>query len=127
MRAAEAPGACEIAASGIEISGRLTSFPKVAEFIARRPTPLLPMTKPARLELPKWPKLASAGAAVSVPLAALAHARSGDKGDMANIGVIARAPEIYPWLVSNLSARRVKQYFAGICEGQVERHARQFC
>ena len=39
-----------------------------------------------------------------------------------DIGVIARAPEIYPWLVETLSAARVKEYFAGICLGEVERH-----
>ncbi len=59
---------------------------------------------------------------VTVPLSELAHARSGDKGDMSNIGVIARAPEIYPWLVATLSAKRVKKYFAGIALGDVQRH-----
>ena len=88
------------------------------------PTPLLPMGEPARLALPAWPKLAAAKSqeTVSVPLSELAHARSGDKGDTANIGVIARAPEVYPWLVATMTAARVKQYFAGICEGEVERH-----
>jgi hypothetical protein len=86
------------------------------------PTPLVPMTEPARLEPPLWPKAEGDEEVVAAPLAELAHARSGDKGDMANIGVIARAPEIYPWLVATLSARRVKEYFAGICEGEVERH-----
>ncbi len=86
------------------------------------PTPLLPMAEPARLELPQWPKTAGEDEVVAVPLSELAHARSGDKGDMANIGVIARAPEIYPWLAATLSARRVKEYFASICQGEVERH-----
>ena len=57
-----------------------------------------------------------------VPLAALAHARSGDKGDTANIGVIARAPEIYPYLRRTLTATVVKRRFKGICLGRVERH-----
>jgi hypothetical protein len=86
------------------------------------PTPLVAMTEPARLEPPVWPKAEGDEEVVAVPLSELAHARSGDKGDMANIGVIARAPEIYPWLVATLSARRVKEYFAGLCEGEVERH-----
>ena len=87
------------------------------------PTPLEPMQEPARIELPPWPEPAGApGDEVEASLAELAHARSGDKGDMANIGVIARAPEVYPWLVRTLSAERVKKYFAGICEGDVERH-----
>ncbi len=86
------------------------------------PTPLVPMSEPARLEPPAWPKAEGDEEVVAAPLSELAHARSGDKGDMANIGVIARAPEIYPWLATTLSARRVKEYFAGICEGEVERH-----
>jgi hypothetical protein len=36
--------------------------------------------------------------------------------------VIARAPELYPWLVATLTAKRVKQHFAGICQGDVVRH-----
>ena len=85
------------------------------------PTPLLAPGEPAELDLPELPK-AGAGAEVSVRLSQLAHARSGDKGDTANIGVIARAPEIYPWLVKTLTAERVKEYFTGICEGEVTRH-----
>jgi hypothetical protein len=59
---------------------------------------------------------------VQVRLSALAHGRSGDKGDTANIGVVARAPEIYPWLVKTLTAAVVKRRFKGICLGRVERH-----
>jgi hypothetical protein len=51
----------------------------------------------------------------------LAHARSGDKGDTANIGVIARKPEYYPVLVREVTADRVKAHFAGVCKGKVER------
>ncbi len=91
------------------------------------PTPLHPMSEPPKLTLPPWPKAkratkTGAKTTVTVPLSELAHARSGDKGDMANIGVIARAPEVYPWLVATLTARRVQQYFAGIALGAVERH-----
>jgi hypothetical protein len=87
------------------------------------PTPLLPPTPPAALDLPPWPHVAGdASAMATVTLAQLAHARSGDKGDTSNIGVLARAPEVYEWLVKTLTAERVKEYFAGICEGSVERH-----
>jgi hypothetical protein len=87
------------------------------------PTPLVSPTAPAKLEVPAWPKpAAERDEFVTVPLLELAHARSGDKGDMANVGVIARAPEIYPWLVDTLTAEVVKRYFAGICRGDVERH-----
>ena len=51
----------------------------------------------------------------------LAHARSGDKGDLVNIGVIARTPDDYPILVREVTAERVKQHFAGVCQGDVER------
>lgn len=51
----------------------------------------------------------------------LAHARSGDKGDTANIGLIAYRPEYYPILVEQVTAARVKDHFKGICFGEVER------
>jgi hypothetical protein len=52
----------------------------------------------------------------------LAHARSGDKGDTSNIGLIARRPEDYPVLVREVTADRVKQHFAGVCLGEVVRY-----
>ncbi|MEB2314290.1 MAG: hypothetical protein OZ921_11090 [Sorangiineae bacterium] len=51
----------------------------------------------------------------------LAHARSGDKGDTLNIGVIARRPEFYPALLRGLTAERVKAHFGELCHGPVER------
>jgi hypothetical protein len=56
-----------------------------------------------------------------VRLIDIAHARSGDKGDMANVGVIARAPEHYALLVKYLTVERVKRHFEGIVLGEVER------
>lgn len=58
---------------------------------------------------------------MKVPLLKIAHARSGDKGDTANIGLIARKPEYYPILVREVTAARVAAHFAGICLGGVER------
>jgi hypothetical protein len=52
----------------------------------------------------------------------LAHARSGDKGDTANVGIIARKLEYYPILVREVTAERVKQHFAGVCLGKVQRY-----
>jgi len=88
------------------------------------PTPLVPMREPDALEPSAAPAPSGDGEddLLEVPLAELAHARSGDKGDTCNIGVIARAPEVYPWLVRELTAERVKQRFEGICLGAVERH-----
>ncbi len=56
-----------------------------------------------------------------VPLLKLAHARSGDKGDTANIGLIALREEFYPILVREVTSERVKVHFNGICKGEVER------
>lgn len=56
-----------------------------------------------------------------VKLLYVAHARSGDKGDTANVGLIALKPEYYPILVEQVTAERVKQHFKGICFGDVER------
>lgn len=58
---------------------------------------------------------------MKVQLTKLAHARSGDKGDTANAGVIALRPEFYPLLARELTATRVKEHFKGICQGEVER------
>ena len=58
---------------------------------------------------------------MKVQLIKIAHARSGDKGDTANIGLIALKPEYYPLLVEKVTAKRVKEHFAGICKGKVER------
>lgn len=56
-----------------------------------------------------------------IPLIRIAHARSGDKGDTANVGLIALDPTDYPLLVEQVTAARVKEHFAGICKGEVER------
>jgi hypothetical protein len=58
---------------------------------------------------------------MKVPLLTLAHGRSGDKGDTANVGIIASKPEYYPLLVEHVTAERVKDHFCGICHGDVER------
>lgn len=51
----------------------------------------------------------------------IAHARSGDKGDTGNVGVIARRDEFYPLLVKYLTVERVREHFKGIVRGRVER------
>src|ERR687888_1541593 len=59
---------------------------------------------------------------MKIQLTRLAHARSGDKGDTANVGLIALRDEYYPLLVREVTAERVKQHFKGICKGEVERY-----
>lgn len=56
-----------------------------------------------------------------VQLVHLAHARSGDKGDTANVGVIAYDEEDYPLLRDALTAERVKAHFGTLVAGEVER------
>jgi hypothetical protein len=51
----------------------------------------------------------------------IAHGRSGDKGDAANIGVIAYDQNGYEIISKYLTAERVKKHFVGICQGKVER------
>jgi hypothetical protein len=51
----------------------------------------------------------------------LAHARSGDKGDTVNVGVIARRSEFYEFLREQLTPERVRLHFAGLVQGGVER------
>jgi hypothetical protein len=56
-----------------------------------------------------------------VPLLKLCLARSGDKGDTANIGVIARSPAIYDWMIDHLTPAFVQRHFDDLCDGEVER------
>lgn len=57
----------------------------------------------------------------TVLLLELAHARSGDKGDTANVGLIARRAADYPLLVRQVTAARVRRHFRGMITGPVER------
>lgn len=58
---------------------------------------------------------------MKVRLLDIAHARSGDKGDTANVGVIANEPEWYALLEEHLTQERVAKHFAGMIDGPVER------
>ena len=58
---------------------------------------------------------------MKLQLLKIAHARSGDKGDTGNVGIIARKPEYYPIIKKYVTAESVKKHFAGICLGKVER------
>ncbi len=58
---------------------------------------------------------------MKIELLKIAHARSGDKGDTANVGVIALRDEFYPLLVREVTAEKVKVHFGEIVKGQVER------
>ena len=56
-----------------------------------------------------------------IRLVHLAHARSGDKGDTANVGAIAYRPEDFPLLREQLTPAAVKAHFGGMIQGEVER------
>ncbi len=56
-----------------------------------------------------------------IRLRAIAHGRSGDKGNAANVGIIAYDDEGYQIIKKHLTAARVKKHFNGICFGKVER------
>lgn len=96
----------------IEIDGEPYALPAaacgVAEIAVPPPRPAAGVARPE-------------GATASVPLIALAYGRSGDKGDAANIGVLARRPDFLPLLRAQLTADAVKRYFAHFAKGSVER------
>ena len=77
-----------------------------------------PPRAPDRFEAPPLP-----GPFTPLPLIALAYGRSGDKGDDANIGVLARDPEWLPAIVAALTETAVRDYFAHFLTGEVERFA----
>jgi len=52
----------------------------------------------------------------------IAHGRSGDKGDAANVGIIAYDDKGYEIIKKHLTQKRVKEHFKGICFGEVERY-----
>ena len=58
---------------------------------------------------------------MKISLLDIAHARSGDKGDTANVGLVALKDEFYPILEREVTAVRVKQHFGEIVKGNVER------
>ena len=58
---------------------------------------------------------------MKVQLVTLAHARSGDKGDTANVGLIALRDQYYPLLVREVTADAVKEHFGDMVKGDVER------
>ena len=64
----------------------------------------------------------AAGPLIEAPLGAVAHARSGDKGDAANIGIVGRSAACYEWLRGHLTAALVAEWVREVAEGPVVRH-----
>jgi hypothetical protein len=61
------------------------------------------------------------GGSVRIPLDRIAHARSGDKGEASNVGLIANSEEAYRLIVEQVTPERVKEHFREVCRGPVER------
>jgi hypothetical protein len=59
---------------------------------------------------------------MKVKLDDIAHARSGDKGDASNVGLIAQTPELFEVLREQVTAERVKEHFRQVCRGPVQRY-----
>ena len=59
---------------------------------------------------------------MKIKLIDIAHGRSGDKGDAANIGIIAYDDKGYDIIKKHLTAEKVKKHFTGICKGNVDRY-----
>ncbi|KAK4509529.1 uncharacterized protein ATC70_007881 [Mucor velutinosus] len=59
---------------------------------------------------------------IKVKLIDLAYGRSGDKGDVSNIGIIARDPTFYPYIKRSLTAQVVSDYMQHVCKGTVVRY-----
>ena len=59
---------------------------------------------------------------MKIPVSRIAHGRSGDKGDMANIGLVAWEERFYPLLVREVTAERVKSWFGEMVKGEVIRY-----
>lgn len=66
---------------------------------------------PGTLVRPEVPMAERSSDSVGVPLEALAWGRSGDKGNKANIGIIARQPEFVPWIARQITVERVTELF----------------
>jgi hypothetical protein len=100
--------------------------PVEMEFEGRRTPVAIPPGADSSSGAPPGRGISTAGAApeggtIELPLIAIAHGRSGDKGDDCNIAVIARHPDFVPLLRQRLTAEAVRAWFAHLVKGPVER------
>lgn len=101
-------------AVGLELDGQPITCPQMSG--------AAPQTPPPRAETAPLPADAFAAGARRVPLVRLAWGRSGDKGDSANIGILARRPEYLPYIRAALTTDAVAQWFAHLVQGPVHRY-----
>lgn len=95
----------------LDIDGKRMSIPQTTADEGEAPAPPNPP-----------PPAGISGDLTAVPLRSLAWGRSGDKGNHANIGIIARRPEFYPLLVDQVTPERIAAFFAHCLEGDVVRY-----
>ncbi|HOX24352.1 MAG TPA: DUF1446 domain-containing protein [Candidatus Krumholzibacteria bacterium] len=111
-------GRSRVAARVVALAPDGTEEVRMIEFADTVPARPDPPAGPARRpRVRAWPQRTR-----RTKLRTLAFARSGDKGDTCNIGVLARSPEIYDWLREALTPAVVKRFFRGIVKGKVVRH-----
>lgn len=111
---------CLIPKSMVEIAvhldGAPATLPEAPEPLAdEAPRQAMEATEATPAAIPDGPRQ-------TVPLVTIAHGRSGDKGDAANIGVLARRPELVPVLREQLTAEVVRDWLAHFVEGEVTRY-----
>ncbi|MGD9913211.1 MAG: acyclic terpene utilization AtuA family protein [Rhizobiaceae bacterium] len=91
------------------------------EDVGYAPTAADARESPPRAAAPAPAAYDAEASSVTVPLRRLAVARSGDKGDKANIGVIARRPEFLPAIRAALTPQTIRERFGDLIQGEVER------
>ncbi len=106
----------------VELRGATIEVPAEVPAELPAPEPVAAPPPPSPSEPPPAPAAIAPGPTRTVPLRWLARGRSGDKGNTANIGILARSPELVPVLRAQLTADRVKQFLAHLVHGEVRRH-----
>ena len=79
-----------------------------------------PSGDPVVNDFPEIPVSSGDSQRIKIPLGSIAHARSGDKGDLANIGVIALTPELYPEIIREVTAEKIGLFFQSNVQGPID-------
>jgi len=107
-------------AVAVQVQAAADQAPVAVDRFDAGPQPAAP--NPPAATAPAAATAAAAGPTVRIALGRIAHGRSGDKGDDANIGLMARHPQWLPVLREQLTAERVLAYFAHLVQGPVQRY-----
>jgi hypothetical protein len=83
----------------------------------------LPSSPAALLPEEATPVVTLQADSIEVPLIKLAYGRSGDKGDISNIGIMARRPEYLPLIAAQVTEKRVAEYLSHLVKGKVTRYS----